>query len=512
MLKEFPENNNNNDLNTVTISKHRDYTNIDTGTANPCNSYHSSTSTVCPVTELSMYYEECAKNPEMDVSERMKFEIIRYSTFSTLKDCPIAFMKLSKAGFYYDTAAEVITCFQCGYIYSNIQSNDDPMEIHFRNSPNCDFVQKNYDASHLASSEARAESTHYSNSEGASGGPSDIHQSNSYLRGNASQSDQSRTQTEEVLQSSKTENQSVVSENNYPNNTSSSNNISACLTQIPSHSASSHTSGQPKKAKEIFKDLGICVEKPKYPKYSILATRMTSFKNWPISNIVSPEDLSKAGFYYNGLNDTVCCFFCGGKLAEWERGDDPWIEHAHWFPNCEFVKLCKGDSSLNHEQDKKEELMQPEDPFQSIAFQSVMEMGYSKEQIKTVYNKIENRENMSAAQLLELLLDAEDQELEKNQSSQKYQIQEEGAKYNEEKQHKKQEGADESNKLDLKTLVSEYEELKGQTTCKVCLDEDATVVFLPCGHMCTCVNCAPAMRKCPICRSFVKGTVKAILS
>lgn len=44
------------------------------------------------------------------------------------------------------------------------------------------------------------------------------------------------------------------------------------------------------------------------------------------------------------------------------------------------------------------------------------------------------------------------------------------------------------------------------------MDDDALVVLLPCGHMCTCVNCAPAMRKCPICREFVKGTVKAILS
>ncbi|XP_062570422.1 putative inhibitor of apoptosis [Saccostrea cucullata] len=492
-----------------------------------CNSDQSNSSIECPSTELPKYYEECAKNPDMDVSEKMKFEIIRYSTFSSLKDCPIAFMKLSKAGFYYDTASKAIICFKCGYVYENIQSNDDPMEIHFKNSPNCDFVQKHYDASHVASSEARAES--FLNTEGACGGPSDIHQSISYQKGqerkNVSQSENSsQTLTEEEVQSSGTENQSVVSENNYQNNTSASNYASTSTSQISFQPVSDHVpfGSRPKKAKEVFKDLGICVEKPKYPKYSILATRMASFKNWPISGIVSPNDLSKAGFYYNGANDTVCCFFCGGKLAEWKRGDDPWIEHAHWFPNCQFVQQCKGNSSFKHKQDQKEELMQPEDPFESAAFKSVMEMGYTKAQIKTVYDNTENKVNLSAKELLELLMDAEDQESEKHKQarrkcSKKDHVKEEGGnqkeeKIQQEKQPKKQEESGESNKQELKALVSEYQELKEQTRCKICLEEDATVVFLPCGHMCTCVSCSPAMRKCPICRTFVKGTVKAILS
>lgn len=61
-------------------------------------------------------------------------------------------------------------------------------------------------------------------------------------------------------------------------------------------------------------------------------------------------------------------------------------------------------------------------------------------------------------------------------------------------------------------LVLEHQMLLEQSLCKVCKDDNATTVFLPCGHMCTCVDCAPAMVKCPICQTFVKGTVKAILS
>ena len=33
-----------------------------------------------------------------------------------------------------------------------------------------------------------------------------------------------------------------------------------------------------------------------------------------------------------GRNDDVKCFCCDGGLRCWESGDDPWVEHAKWFP------------------------------------------------------------------------------------------------------------------------------------------------------------------------------------
>lgn len=37
-------------------------------------------------------------------------------------------------------------------------------------------------------------------------------------------------------------------------------------------------------------------------------------------------------FFFKGRNDDVKCFCCDGGLRCWESGDDPWIEHAKWFP------------------------------------------------------------------------------------------------------------------------------------------------------------------------------------
>ena len=43
-------------------------------------------------------------------------------------------------------------------------------------------------------------------------------------------------------------------------------------------------------------------------------------------------------------------------------------------------------------------------------------------------------------------------------------------------------------------LMSENARLKEQRTCKICMDGEVGVVFLPCGHLCSCVNCAPALK------------------
>lgn len=60
-------------------------------------------------------------------------------------------------------------------------------------------------------------------------------------------------------------------------------------------------------------------------------------------------------------------------------------------------------------------------------------------------------------------------------------------------------------------LEKENKMLRDQKTCKVCLDKEVGMVFLPCGHLCCCVSCAPAVRKCPICRGEIKGTVRTYI-
>jgi baculoviral IAP repeat-containing protein 2/3 len=67
------------------------------------------------------------------------------------------------------------------------------------------------------------------------------------------------------------------------------------------------------------------------------ATRLKTFKKWPIPHIVSPESLARAGFYYLNTGDTTKCAFCKGVVRAWEVGDDPDREHKRHFEDCPFV-------------------------------------------------------------------------------------------------------------------------------------------------------------------------------
>ncbi|XP_023329577.1 uncharacterized protein LOC111702197 isoform X2 [Eurytemora carolleeae] len=62
------------------------------------------------------------------------------------------------------------------------------------------------------------------------------------------------------------------------------------------------------------------------------------------------------------------------------------------------------------------------------------------------------------------------------------------------------------------SLEDENARLKEQRTCKVCMDGEVGVVFLPCGHLICCVSCAPSLKDCPVCRCGIQGTVRTFLS
>ncbi|XP_053445140.1 baculoviral IAP repeat-containing protein 1 isoform X2 [Nycticebus coucang] len=82
-------------------------------------------------------------------------------------------------------------------------------------------------------------------------------------------------------------------------------------------------------------------------RYKEEEARLESFKNWPFyAQATTPRVLSAAGFVFTGERDTVQCFSCDGCLGNWEEGDDPWKEHAKWFPKCEFLQRKKSSEEI----------------------------------------------------------------------------------------------------------------------------------------------------------------------
>lgn len=48
--------------------------------------------------------------------------------------------------------------------------------------------------------------------------------------------------------------------------------------------------------------------------------------------------------------------------------------------------------------------------------------------------------------------------------------------------------------------------------CKICMDKEVGVLFLPCGHVLACTACAPALKDCPMCREPIKATFRCYLN
>ena len=61
---------------------------------------------------------------------------------------------------------------------------------------------------------------------------------------------------------------------------------------------------------------------------------------------------------------------------------------------------------------------------------------------------------------------------------------------------------------DLDTIKRHTEDDSQRLECKICLNGDIETVCLPCGHACSCDNCVKSLTHCPICRLFIRGTVK----
>jgi len=82
-------------------------------------------------------------------------------------------------------------------------------------------------------------------------------------------------------------------------------------------------------------------DSPVRPDLRNLASRFETFNNWPHEN-PSPEKLPEAGLYFCGERDKTKCFYCDGGLHNWSSSDDPWHDHARWYPTCTFLLRCKG--------------------------------------------------------------------------------------------------------------------------------------------------------------------------
>ena len=293
-------------------------------------------------------------------NESMSNELLRLSSLSTFpREIDISMTRLARAGFYHSGNSGETKCFSCGITYNKWKSGDDPIAIHKKLSPSCNLVN-NVGTNHssVVENSIRVESKPRHSTSVPSIGIS-IQQQVAYNHKSttttATQSNTTTTSGENVATSTESEFKRETSENRDATMTSKSNQSSMHESQTNS-SEDRHIVGNIEDAETVavsksqhnydYSTLGINIEKPRYPNYAPLQVRISSYQGWPSYLDQTPRAMAMAGFFFAGCQDYARCFFCGGGLRNWEPGDDPWVEHARWFPQCAFVKQNKGETFI----------------------------------------------------------------------------------------------------------------------------------------------------------------------
>ncbi|XP_049611352.1 baculoviral IAP repeat-containing protein 7 [Syngnathus scovelli] len=273
-----------------------------------------------------------------------------------------------------------------------------------------------------------------------------------------------------------------------------------------------------------------------YPEMEAEDSRLTTFHNWPTEASVQPDVLARAGFFYTGHGDNVKCFYCDGGLRNWEPGDDPWQEHAKWFPRCEFLIQSRGQEYISNIQDAHFHLgdtvggsqtstgreigsrhdvvggLTGSSVMLSPVVQTVLQMGFDASLVESLVQTkylLTGQQYSHVSSLVSDVLQAEEEDRQRRPQSR------------EPDRRQRSDAADMRTLSPLRDKVSGVREpspeellrqLQEERTCKVCMDKLVSIVFIPCGHLVVCGDCAASLRHCPICRAVIRGSVRAFMS
>ncbi|XP_072677847.1 baculoviral IAP repeat-containing protein 2 isoform X2 [Canis lupus baileyi] len=505
------------------------------------------------------------RNQTIGNKQKIKYdfscELYRMSTYSTFPaGVPVSERSLARAGFYYTGVNDKVKCFCCGLMLDNWKPGDNPIEKHKQLYPSCSFIHSlvsltSRDSTSKNISAMRNSFTHSISPTLEHGSFSGSH---SNLAANPVSSrageDFSPLSTNPYSYAMSTEEARFLTYHMWPLTFLSPSDLAragfyyigpgdkvACFACGGTLSNWEPKDDAMSEHRRHFPNCPFLENSLETLRFSISnlsmqthAARLRTFVYWPSSVPVRPEQLASAGFYYVGRNDDVKCFCCDGGLRCWESGDDPWVEHAKWFPRCEFLIRMKGQEFVDEIQARYPHLLEqllstsdtPGDenadppivhfgPGENHSEDTVMmntpvvkaalEMGFSRILVRqTVQSKIlSTGENYRTVNEIVLaLLNAEDEtrEEEKERQTEEMASVDKNMKYIP------------TEDVSGLSLEEQLRRLQEERTCKVCMDKEVSIVFIPCGHLVVCQECAPSLRKCPICRGIIKGTVRTFLS
>lgn len=92
-----------------------------------------------------------------------------------------------------------------------------------------------------------------------------------------------------------------------------------------------------------------------HPEMSSLEARLKTFKDWPEDKFPKPMHIAEAGYYLEGSNGVLRCFYCNGVTWDLKPYEDPWQRHAKWLFYCPYIKKHRDEKFINYSRYSKKD-------------------------------------------------------------------------------------------------------------------------------------------------------------
>ncbi|KAM9376447.1 E3 ubiquitin-protein ligase XIAP [Pholidichthys leucotaenia] len=215
--------------------------------------------------------------------------------------------------------------------------------------------------------------------------------------------------------------------------------------------------------------------------------RLRSFEG--VQHPLDTRRLARAGFYSTGTGDHVKCFSCDGGLKSWQPEDDPWEEHAKYYPGCRFLLAEKGQEFINNIQ------LQGRGQNRATTSHQNGFTGHGNEVLRSAMAQKALEMGLKSSVVEKIILEK---------------ISETGSGYS--RVEDLVEDCLKSPEIQDEDPMEKLRKLQKEKQCKICMDRDIDVVFIPCGHLVCCKECSMPLLKCPICCGAISQRIRTYIA
>ncbi|KAF6029130.1 IAP1 [Bugula neritina] len=289
---------------------------------------------------------------------------------------------------------------------------------------------------------------------------------------------------------------------------------------------------------------GICTNRAATIRYAPAASRLKTYAKWPAHCPITAQRMCEAGFILQDLKTRSAASFVREGIKQWRENDDPWEEHARWFPDCAFLIQQKGQGYVEEvhaktpankksvrktEAQKKEELNKTGTlSNQKEMFTLCLRLGHDHELVLRAFT-VHKQQFADIKELVDLLYTLEDGDTIPASSPSPILATSNNFKAtcpDEEKQLARQQQIKSS---ELGMFDGSENGRQYPLGCVLCERKTASFVpamyvSLPCGHLIFCENCKNEEERlsfnpnhkvmCPLktCQTQLTGAIKTIIA